>query len=288
MRILVSYRGIPQSPGWSTGDMVVRAFRALGHHAEPYARYYETNEWVKSKPYDGDWDLLLFMECNDGEPQYHELAQTRARKTACWLFDTSYYPDHLTRLVHSFGFEYQFIANPLDVDLYPNGHYMPYACDSRLHRRYDHEKQYDVSLIGSVRSDRENLKYKLAEQGVDLELIGGVFREEYIDALAASRITVNQNPDQGAGLLNMRFWEAQAAGSLVFTENRDFKANVEAGLKNVTAIAYEDSEDLAHSCSTLLKCEYLQETMVSAGQERIFGYHTYESRCKSILETVFQ
>jgi spore maturation protein CgeB len=175
------------------------------------------------------------------------------------------------------------------VSKFPNGHYLPYACDRSLHSRYaEHEKKYDVSLIGSVRADREQLKDKLAEHGVDLELIGGVFREEYIDALAASRITVNQNPDQGAGLLNMRFWEAQAAGSLVFTENRDFKANVEAGLKNVTAIAYEDSEDLAHSCSTLLKCEYLQETMVSAGQERIFGYHTYESRCKSILETVFQ
>jgi len=298
MRILVSYRGIPQSPGWSTGDMVVKAFRALGHKVFPYAKYYQENRWVDERPpldrY--DWDLILVLECNDGEPQYPELRITRARKKACWLFDTSYHEDRYTLFAKYFGFDYHFLANPLTVQEYKvwefsNVHYLPYACDRDLHgRSLERPKTRDVVLVGSIRDDRLKLARELSILGVDLELIGDVFREDYIDALASAKIVVNQNPMEGRGLLNMRFWEAQAAGAYVLTEREDLSLNAEF-ITPCIAGSYKGPRDLASQCNSLLCEQDLNQIMTNAlihsSQKYAFEHHTYQNRCETILDTIF-
>lgn len=294
MKILVSYRGIPQSPGWATGDMVVKAFRALGHEAYPYAKFYQENRWVPGRPLldNHDWDLILFMECNDGDPQYPELRITRARKTACWLFDTSYHQDRYRGLVNYFGFDHIFLANPLTVQEYKvwdynNVHYLPYACDRDLHGRpLEYPKSRDVVLVGSIRDDRVALARGLSGHGVNLELVGGVFREQYIDALASARIVINQNPEAGRGLLNMRFFEAPAAGALLFTEHVDNECNLACGLQPI-AFPYDSlAEAGAFIKQFVSRPEHLQD-MRRVAQERVFEYHTYGNRCRTILETVF-
>jgi len=294
MKILVSYRGIPQSPGWATGDMVVKAFRALGHEAYPYAKYYQENRWVEGKPLldEHEWDLVLFMECNDGDGQYPELRIVRSRKTACWLFDTSYHLDRYKGLVDYFGFDYIFLANPLTISEYKvwgykNVTYLPYACDRDLHARpLEYSKTRDVALVGSVRDDRVALVSELANHGVNMELIGGVFREEYIDALASSRIIVNQNPDAGRGLLNMRFFEAPAAGSILFTERCDFGPNYDAGHVR-KAHTYEGPVDLALQIKQLLQEPEHLDVVAAYDQGIALEFNLYENRCQSILETIF-
>lgn len=295
MKVLVSYRGIPQSPGWATGDMVVKAFRALGHEVYPYAKYYQENRWVEEQPAldDHDWDLILFMECNDGDPQYPELRVTRARKTACWLFDTSYYADRCKSLVDYFGFDHIFLANPLTIQEYKTWgykkvYYLPYACDPELHgRSLETPKTRDVALVGSIRDDRRALADTLARHGVDLQLISGVFREEYIDALASAKIVVNQNPEAGRGLLNMRFFEAQAAGTFVMTEHSDNEANIQAGLHS-RGFPYESTGEVAAFANVLLKNNDHLHALRKENQENIFMNDTYQNRCQSILETVFE
>jgi len=294
MKILVSYRGIPQSPGWATGDMVVKAFRALGHEAYPFAKFYQENRWVPERPLldEHEWDLILFMECNDGDPQYTELRVTRARKTACWLFDTSYHQDRYRRLVDYFGFNHIFLANPLTIQEYKvwgydNVHYLPYACSRELHvRSLEYPKSRDVVLVGSIRDDRIALARGLSGHGVNLELVGGVFREQYIDALASAKIVVNHNPEAGRGLLNMRFFEAPAAGALLFTEHVDNECNLEYGLQPI-AFPYESlAEAGAFIKQFISQPEHLLD-MRRVAQERVFEYHTYDNRCRTLLETVF-
>lgn len=294
MKILVSYRGIPQSPGWATGDMVIKAFRALGHEAYPYAKYYQQNRWVDDRPPldSQDWDLILFMECNDGDPQYPELKVTRARKTACWLFDTSYHQDRYRGLVSYFSFDHIFLANPLTIQEYKvwgynNVHYLPYACDRELHGRpLEYPKNRDVVLVGSIRDDRRVLANALAGLGVDLQLVGGVFREQYIDALASARIVVNQNPSDGCGLLNMRFFESMAAGSILFNDNTESGLNVLSGLQS-GAVPYCSLEHLASSVQTFLQNKSLYEITRSRAQQIAFDYNTYIHRCQEIIKTVF-
>lgn len=293
MKILVSYRGIPQSPNWATGDMVVKAFRALGHEAYPYAKYYQQNRWVEGKPGldEHEWDLVLFMECNDGDGQYPELRIVRSRKMACWLFDTSYHPDRYRGLVDYFGFDHVFLANPLTIlDYkvwgYKNVTYLPYACDRDLHARpLEYPKTRDVALVGSVRDDRIALVSELANHGVSMELIGGVFREEYIDALASSRIIVNQNPDAGRGLLNMRFFEASAAGSIVFTELSDYVPNQATGLNKVSC-TYDTIDELAFKIRSMLETPGLIDNRIVSDQADALAFNSYENRCQTILDTV--
>lgn len=293
MKILVSYRGIPQSPGWATGDMVVRALRALGHEAYSYAKYYQQPNWVEGKPYldDHEWDLILYMECNDGDPQYHELAVARARKTACWLFDTSYYSDRCRSLINYFKFDHIFLANPLTIRDYKtwgykNVSYLPYACDSKLHMRpLDFPKVHDVVLVGSIRNDRKCLANELALQGIDLKLIGGVFREAYIDALASAKFVINQNPPEGRGLLNMRHFEAQAAGAIIIEQENDLLVNCEAGL--FCNMPSYDPEDLNSVKEAIEIFGNIENDVWARSFNGFLERENYQRRCESILETVF-
>ena len=297
MKILVSYRAIPQSPGWATGDMAVKALRELGHDVTVYAKKYELDEWVEGRPSTLEldtYDLLLFMECNDGEPQYIELKNVRARKKVCWLFDTSYYPDQCKNLVDFFFFDEIFLANPLTIDQYKtwgydNVHYLPYACDPELHYRpYSKAgKKRDVALIGSVRADREELQRDLLERGLNMELISGSFREKYIDDLAETSIIVNQNPDAGRGLLNMRWFETQAAGSVLFSEHEDERINSNAGLSNYECFEYSYVQDLAACALDLLRDDSLIARITTRGQACVLACHTYQNRCETLLRTVF-
>ncbi len=281
---------------------MVKAFRELGHEVYPYAKYYQQNRWVEGYPKQphGDmmaldaheWDLILFMECNDGDPQYPELKVTRARQTAGWFFDTSYHADRYKKLVDFFRFDHLFLANPLTIQEYKlwdykNVHYLPYACDRELHgRSLECPKTRDVVLVGSDRPDRRALVDALAGHGVDLQLISGVFREEYIDALASARIVVNQNPNVGRGLLNMRFWEAQAAGSIVFTEMADMEVNPPRYICNL--VPYREPKDIVSSYQEILagNQENIAAT-IQRGQEMLFEHHTYQNRCETILEKMF-
>ena len=289
MKILVSYRAIPQSPGWATGDMVVKAFRALGHDTFAYAKYYQENRWLDNpSPTPSEYDLCLFMECNDGDPQYCELKNLRARKMVCWLFDNSYYQDKCRGLIDYFNFDFSFLANPLVVQEfrqsnYDNVHYLPYACDPDLHSRPDgYMKKRDVALVGSIREDRVKLADELKKYNIELQLIGGLYRSSYIDALASSKIIINQNPPAGRGLLNMRFWETIAAGSWIITEAEDANANERVRRFLNLYNLYHGVEDLAKMCQKILR-----DNPADLAQRIVLNQHTYSDRCQEILKTVF-
>jgi len=284
MKIVVSYRGIPQSPGWATGDLVVKAFRDLGHEVVPYAKYYQQDGWVERQPDLSEIngaDLLVYMECNDGDPQYVEL-KNQCKTSVCWFFDTSYYPDNLTGLANYFDFDYQFIANPLDLDKFAYPVYLPYAIDPEVHGRgWKENKLIDIALVGSDREDRRELVRALNLKGVPVQLISGVFREDYINTLSDCKFIVNQNPDQGRGLLNMRHFEAQAAGACLIDMTHDLAAN----RSSAAILSYSDIDDIAK------QYHYLMETgewvlAAQSQQQRVFRNDTYRNRCERILEVV--
>jgi len=297
MKILVAYRGIPQSPEWATGDLVVKAFRNLGHDVTPYGTYYQTDVWMEevdpvASIREAEYDLALYMECNDADPAYGGFKLVKARKTACWLFDTSYYADNLVGFNQFFNFEHQFIANPRDLNKFPNSSYLPYAVDSDLHgREITFKKEYDFALPGTVRQDRVSLSQSLSKKGIRLELISGLFREEYIDALAKARVVINQNPDQGRGLLNMRYWEAMAAGALILTEHSDFNDNAREmewnGMGSLSGLFYDGVDNLVSICERLSEDRNELEKERSGGQLNVLRHHTYKQRCKRILQLLF-
>lgn len=291
MRVLVSYRGAPRIRGWETGAMIANAFRSLGHDVFEYGNIYETKERLPNAPDNlDDIDLCVYCEMNDADPQYTELRSVRARKMVCCLYDTSYYADRCKHLVDYFRFDHLFIANPLTIQEYKTwGYdhvsYLPYACDRDLHgRSLEHPKTRDVVLVGSIRDDRRTLAYQLSNLGVDLELIGDVFREDYIDALASAKVVINQNPTDGRGLLNMRYWETPAAGSFVLTEAADYS---EQPINLCNGYPYNGTEEIAGFCRAILDNPQRLAEATAATQHHVFKYHTYTNRCNDILGTLF-
>lgn len=288
MKIVVSYRGAPRIRGWETGAMIARAFRELGHDTYEYGNIYQCQGRLSNAPQDlEDIDLWLYCEMNDGDSQYHEVKNIRCRKLACAFYDTSYYPDHLTHLQKFFNFDIQFIANPLEMQYFPNAFHMPYACDRELHGRIGLPKRRGATLVGSDRNDRRLLQAQVMAAGINMDLVSGVFREEYIDTLAESEYVINQNPDQGAGLFNMRQFEAPAAGSIIFTEGRDYDANEGEFQHLVNCVVYRSPEELVEIIRALDADQQGKENLRIAGQNHVFKHHTYEARCEEILSLMF-
>ncbi len=299
MKILISYRAAPRIRGWETGALVAEAFRALGHEVSEYARMYETQEWVHCADISTPYDLAIYMECNDPDPQYLELKYVNAKKQVAYFFDISYYPDTVFNTLRYFKFDHIFCANPIFVDLLNTrvtddiySTYLPYAACSRFIRSveydltYGYQRPIDVALVGSDRPERRDLINTLQLAGIKAQLISDVFKEKYIDALASAKIIINQNPKEGRGLLNMRFWEAQAAGALLLTEAEDLRANEEKSLRLPVYTGYTSTQDAIKMCKFYLdNLGDLKET-ASLNQAYIIYNHLYVDRAKKILVTL--
>ena len=276
MKILVSYRAIPQSRGWATGDCLVRAFQALGHDCVPYGNYYQTQERLEGnrKVFEEDWDLYLQMECGDGDPFYSELINLRARKRASWWFDAALYPSRWLESIKMFEFDCNFIANANMLYDTLNTVYLPYAADYLLHSRFSSLKYRHFAFIGSDRPERRALA-----QSLNVELKTGVFRDEFIDYLAGSHYAINDVAGGGVGLIPMRPFEALAAGAAIITPKDD-------GVKalGLPCIEYGSQSELVSICHHLSDNNIIPD---NSGQEIVLRHHTYKNRCSAILAKLF-
>jgi hypothetical protein len=296
MKILVSYRAIPQSPGWATGDCVVRAFQALGHDVTPYGNYYQTQKRLEDcNVLADDWDLFLFLECGDGDPVYTELANIRARKRASWFFDAALYPQHWLAILRLFEFDVNFIANSTMLYDNLNTEYLPYAADPALHYRSYKEKTRDFLLIGSDRPERRRL-YDLMKRACPdarIDFIHGVFREAYIDALASSHYVINDVAGGGAGLLPMRCTETMAAGSVLLSVQDPALPTIGTNLEHY--INFRDENHLfgtevngTNHFHHMFACgESFSKRIALTGQQHCLEHHTYRNRCQAILQRLF-
>jgi hypothetical protein len=146
MRILISFRSIPQSPNWATGDALAEAFRSLGHDVDIYSRYYSktpANDPASKEPATlsrlgrplaavpfQQPDLHVFMECNDDDPQYLETLDIDCPRIY-WGFDDSMHWPFTCSLLNTGRFKLAFFANKALVPRIPGSRYLPYAADVR-------------------------------------------------------------------------------------------------------------------------------------------------------------
>lgn len=281
MKILVSYRGIPQSPGWATGDFVVSAFQALGYRAIPYGNYYQTNRRINdfdnNELMEQEYDLYLQMECGDGDRQYTELAYVKAKKRATWWFDVALYPDRWYRETNAIGSNVNFVANKNFVNSNPHYVYLPYAADAK-HIRRGTPKDIDFLIIGSDRPERKKLYETVCSVAptANAQYITNAFREEYVDYLSRSHFVINDIAGGGQGLIPMRPFEVIAAGSHLITPYSDGVLDL-----GIPCLEYRNEEEFA----LLIKEMNDRPRPIRFGfQEKFLQEHTYINRCKKILD----
>lgn len=281
MKILVSYRAIPQSPGWATGDFVIKAFRKLGHDVNAYAKYYMEEKWIEdpNEILKKKYDLYLQMECGDGDRFYKELiGNVDAMKRASWWFDCALYPDRWKQETAGLSCMRFFTANKnmIGENSWCHDVFLPYAADE-FHVRQNVEKTCDFLIIGSDRPERRG-QYELVKKilpNATVEFKTGVFREDYINALANSRYVINDIAGGGSGLIPCRPWEALAAGTKVITPKGD-------GCKEL-GLPIIEYENLADTCIELW---HKPELLTLEEQELFLAKHMYVNRCQEILNEI--
>ncbi len=294
MKILISYRGIPQSPGWSTGDFVVDSFKRLGHEVYTYGNYYQEPGHLlpdhinNGKLFDEEFDLVLYMDMNDDDPSYANLQYVKTMYFAYWNFDISYNPVHTYALINSMRFDHLFCANYLYAKQLEKNiptTFLPYAFSIDKHVPGEWpKKNIDFSIVGSPWGDRERISNLLKEQGVRVEFISGLFREEYIDALVRSHATINYNVERGRGLLVMRIFEAMGAQTCLITNDGDFVDQVASPGQH--CLVYRDDKVLVEMCQ---RWQGNLGALDNIGREgHLYGltHHTYDCRAKEILRVL--
>lgn len=294
MNILVVYRSGERIYGWATGNMIADAFRDLGHEVDEFGEVYETGESITSPAYHPNkyYNLMLVLEHGDPKPIPFFLKENQPHDLlAYWTFDISYKIEHELNVIRLWEpdhilcanyYHCQTIEQLLDMPVT----FLPYACCPKRHFREigSVPKTRDIALVGTARPDRVKLISDLRSEGLNAHLVSGVFKEDYITALAESRVVINQNPPQGRGILNMRFWEVPAAGSLLYTQAGDGEHLFKHGSTYcdiydlVTGIKY----DLGLAIHKPLDCHI--EVRISSSQNYILKNHTYKNRAKTILD----
>jgi hypothetical protein len=287
LNILISYRGAPLIRGWETGAMIANACRDLGHVVDEYGTIYQTQDYINNfnLPISKNYDLFIYCEMNDPEPQYLALKNINAKKKVGWFFDSEMIGDKYKNLIDYFKFDYVFLANPDTVNYfynlgYQNIGFLPYAADDTLHYRpVSFPKKYDFALVGSDRPERQKFISDLQSEGLNAHLISGVFREEYIDTLAASKVVINDEAGGGQSLRSMRYYEARCAGAVLLTPGISMTKTDKFDLGVFT---YENFDDLVRLCRSSLQSNL--EGVAQLGQNSVLKHDTYINRAKRILE----
>jgi hypothetical protein len=290
MKILISYRGAPRIRGWETGALVARAFRNLYHEVHEYAKIYEHDAWVSAHndSLSQEYDLQLFLECNDGDRQYLELKHANAKRRVAWFFDVAMNPQGYKQLVDHMEFTHVYCANLDFMSTFGTPcTYLPYGCDKELfHRPLDTPKTIDVCLVGSDRPERRALMEVLKKNGINAQLISDVFKEDYINTLAASKIVINDVAGGGSNLLSMRTFEAPAAGALLLQAmvpsiHHEFE-------EGVSCVTFGNETQLVSNCLYYLNNDDERKRVAKNGQYWTLNHHSYEARVnKIVVDTVY-
>ena len=275
MRLLVAYRGIPQSPGWATGDSIVRAARMLGHDVATHGVYYQTTTPLPDhvspdfKP-----DLVIHLECNDDGPQY-DLRRHKARRVY-WEFDTAMHVDWTRNFLDVMKPDYVCMANAALALEFGAG-YLPYAIDPALFGpRLGLLPRAGAACIGSPFGPRVEFC-----RAAGVELRSGIYREDYVEALAHLAVSVHHHASGGAGLIVARPWETMACGTCLLAEDDPtLRLHFVPGIHYVPFTSAEECRDLL---ALLLEHAEEREHIAAAGFTLVHREHTYVHRVATII-----
>jgi hypothetical protein len=280
MQILVAYRAIPQSPGWATGDSLVRAFRRLGHEAHPYAKLYQQDEWLPTPGLEPD--LVVYLEMNDGDPHYAEPLEMDCPKVY-WEFDTSMHRDWSAGWCNSSKWCAVYLANPAEIHgALEHAEYLPYAVDDELYPAGPGwADRTGAACIGHPFPERVEFCH-----AAGVELRSGIYREDYVAALRGLVVSVHHHDSGGEGLLVGRIWETLGAGACLMaprTETMDmhFKPGVHY-------MPYTDAEDCRERLGKLSERPAQVRAVAADGHQEVMRRHTYLARAQTILAAVLR
>lgn len=267
---------------------VRRALIKLGHTVKSFSPDYDQEGWNQC---DADInveelvdkhservDLLLFVEASTGTKFFPAGLHDVPVPTIWWGID-----NHLNYRWHK---EY---ANLFDIAFFAQKEYLvkarrygtknilwlPLACDEEIHRDRNVARIYDVSFVGNLTPNRSKFFNSL---GIPINLVSGVYLEEMSMIYSQSKIVLNVSARED---LNMRFFEAMCAGSLLITQR------INAGVHSLFEIGkhfvFHNISNAAQVIKYYLDNDAERVKIAEAGKREVISRHTYVKRMEELL-----
>ncbi len=179
--------------------------------------------------------------------------------------------------------------------------HLPVACDPSLHKPVElstEERQHwhsSLCFVGGYLPIRE--KVLSAVTDMDLAIWGpgwegaetprvrrcvrearSLRRQEWLKAYAAADVVLNVHT-QGPENLNLRAWEALAAGACLLS---DYRADLDRFLQGEVA-SFRNAEEMRQKCRELLSDPEKRKNLARRAREQALSSHTFVHRVQEIL-----
>ncbi|MEA2826038.1 MAG: spore maturation protein CgeB [Actinomycetota bacterium] len=182
-------------------------------------------------------------------------------------------------------------------------HYLPEACNPRIHRPVDSSVSTGtVAVVGNLHPIRARLLERLASDGIPLSIYGPAHHSALHESLrpfhagryvrglqksavfsSAAAVLNNLHPSEMEGM-NCRLFEAAGAGGAVVCEYRpELESFFELGNE---VLAFASYDELLNTLQGLLKDQTLGRRLGAAASRRALANHTYTERLRIILGLV--
>lgn len=164
---------------------------------------------------------------------------------------------------------------------FKNKYWLPYAYLPSVHYNTHQEPEYDVVFIGLQYEHRVRVLDELKARGHKVFAELGHIYDEYRDIYNKGKIAFNWSSKDD---LPARFWEGMAMGRCVVT-------NHVPDLSSIDLLPHDDYEAFDNSVEgAISSIEYLLQDdnwkSYSERGEKSVKEHTYQNRCKEMLEII--
>jgi hypothetical protein len=231
-------------------------------------------------------DLVLFV---DSPGQAFPVGLERLEcPTACYLIDV--HQGLHVRMSYAPFFDYVFSAQKDYVGRFVEGgqsqsHWLPLACDPVIHGSLHLSRCLDVGFVGNLgaSAERERLLSLLATRFKMNDYRRRYAKEDISTIYSQARTVVNVAVN---GDLNMRVFEAMAAGALLVTDR------ITNGLEELFTdgkhlILFQGETDLLDKLQRYLADNVARASIAAAGRNLVLKEHTYSSRIDEMLRIIF-
>lgn len=164
--------------------------------------------------------------------------------------------------------------------------WLPAACDPDVHRAFDVPEAFDIVFVGQTlrqwHADRVRLLERLIAAGFDVHVTTKIL-EEMALAFARGRIIFNRSL---AGDLNMRVFEAMAAGRMLLTDRLAPESGLDQLFRDRAHLVCYEEDTLEILARHYLDHPDERRAIAEAGRAEVLRAHTYRHRVAELLHVV--
>lgn len=159
-----------------------------------------------------------------------------------------------------------------------NGFWMPYAL-STIHQKDStvYPKQYKTVFLGnlSVSPRRKELCDLFGIQHME------AYGPDYIRTMKQAKICFNNSISTD---INAKYFEIMGSGTFLLTNYNQSLVDLFNGSPDLLACMYKTDEEIGEKMKYYLEHEEEREAIAKRLYDYVWTYHTWEARCKTILD----